>query len=297
MPTTQTHAPAPQTPPPTKSRRGNPNLNLAPRCGARTRAGCPCRAPAIRDKLRCRMHGGRSTGPRTTEGLASLRQARTIHGLYTPEARARNRHYITFLRRGRVVLAAVTHRAILPPELATRLDGMPPEFKLLPWPTVGLTRAQDRAALQAETAALAPWKTAIAAARDAHRAARAATRATCAIAPTKPHTPEPGPTAPAAPRSVATKPHTPELSPTAPAASRSAAAKPHAPEPSPTTPAAPRSVAAKPHAPVQQPSPAIRQALLATTTHNNWALAPHRSPGQPGLLTPLACSAPSASLW
>ena len=56
-----------------------------PRCGARTRKGAPCRAPAVWDKEndrplngRCRMHGGLSTGPKTLEGklraLANLRQ-------------------------------------------------------------------------------------------------------------------------------------------------------------------------------------------------------------------------------
>ena len=92
-------------------RRGNPNLGLAPRCGARTRAGCPCRAPAIRGKLRCRMHGGRSTGPRTPEGLTRLRVARTIHGRYGAEVRAYDRHLLVSLppragaaRRGRCVI-------------------------------------------------------------------------------------------------------------------------------------------------------------------------------------------------
>lgn len=28
------------------------------RCGAQTRAGTPCRAPAVGGKKRCRMHGG-----------------------------------------------------------------------------------------------------------------------------------------------------------------------------------------------------------------------------------------------
>lgn len=36
-------------------------------CGARTRKGPPCVAPA-RPNGRCRMHGGLSTGPRTPEG-------------------------------------------------------------------------------------------------------------------------------------------------------------------------------------------------------------------------------------
>jgi hypothetical protein len=37
-------------------------LARAPRCGARTRAGTPCRCPAIRARTRCRIHGGLSPG-------------------------------------------------------------------------------------------------------------------------------------------------------------------------------------------------------------------------------------------
>ena len=33
-------------------------LASAPRCGARTRAGAPCRSPAVHGRARCRMHGG-----------------------------------------------------------------------------------------------------------------------------------------------------------------------------------------------------------------------------------------------
>lgn len=48
-------------------------------CGARRhRDGQPCQALSEPGKLRCRFHGGRSTGPRTPEGkaraLANLRQ-------------------------------------------------------------------------------------------------------------------------------------------------------------------------------------------------------------------------------
>lgn len=38
-------------------------MNRAPRCGARNRAGNPCQAPAMRGRQRCRLHGGKSTGP------------------------------------------------------------------------------------------------------------------------------------------------------------------------------------------------------------------------------------------
>ena len=57
-------------------RNGNPrgNPNSAPRCGARTRLGCPCQGPAMKNG-RCRMHGGAATGPRTAEGRARIAAA------------------------------------------------------------------------------------------------------------------------------------------------------------------------------------------------------------------------------
>jgi hypothetical protein len=33
-------------------------MHASPRCGARTRRGTACQAPAVRDCKRCRMHGG-----------------------------------------------------------------------------------------------------------------------------------------------------------------------------------------------------------------------------------------------
>lgn len=56
----------------------------APRCGARTRSGSSCLSPAMPNG-RCRMHGGKSTGPRTADGLARLRAALTKHGGFTAE--------------------------------------------------------------------------------------------------------------------------------------------------------------------------------------------------------------------
>mgnify|MGYP003651844365 CR=1 FL=1 len=38
------------------------------RCGARTRAGTPCKNLSIEGNGRCKFHGGLSTGPRTPEG-------------------------------------------------------------------------------------------------------------------------------------------------------------------------------------------------------------------------------------
>ena len=63
------------------------------RCGAKTRKGKPCRAPAKQPVGRCKVHGGVSTGPRTKEGLARLTAARTTHGRFTKEKRAAARRF------------------------------------------------------------------------------------------------------------------------------------------------------------------------------------------------------------
>lgn len=42
------------------------------RCGARTRAGTPCKRIDLYGCGRCRMHGGLSTGPRTAVGRARV---------------------------------------------------------------------------------------------------------------------------------------------------------------------------------------------------------------------------------
>ena len=57
----------------------------APRCGARNRRGRPCRCPVMRGRRRCRLHGGKSTGPRSAEGIERIRQAATKHGFYSKE--------------------------------------------------------------------------------------------------------------------------------------------------------------------------------------------------------------------
>jgi hypothetical protein len=38
------------------------NLANAPRCGAKTRSGKSCQSPAVRERNRCRMHGGTNGG-------------------------------------------------------------------------------------------------------------------------------------------------------------------------------------------------------------------------------------------
>lgn len=45
------------------------------RCGAKTRNGHPCKALSLPGKLRCKFHGGLSTGPRTGDGKERIRLA------------------------------------------------------------------------------------------------------------------------------------------------------------------------------------------------------------------------------
>ena len=50
------------------------------RCGARTRRGTACQKSPLAGKTRCRLHGGLSTGPKTTEGKARIVAAHWKHG-------------------------------------------------------------------------------------------------------------------------------------------------------------------------------------------------------------------------
>jgi hypothetical protein len=58
--------------------------NATPRCGAKTRHGQPCKAPAVTGKRRCRMHGG-ATGSGAPTGE---RNGRYRYGRFTNEAKA-----------------------------------------------------------------------------------------------------------------------------------------------------------------------------------------------------------------
>ena len=50
------------------------------RCNARTRRGTACQKPPMKGKKRCRLHGGRSSGPKTAEGKARIAAAHWKHG-------------------------------------------------------------------------------------------------------------------------------------------------------------------------------------------------------------------------
>jgi hypothetical protein len=75
-------------------------MHRAGRCGAKTRKGTPCEAPAIRGKTRCRMHGGKSPG------------RPQIHGRYAKANIEKRRSWRRLLRELRQTLHAVeaSHR-------------------------------------------------------------------------------------------------------------------------------------------------------------------------------------------
>jgi glucans biosynthesis protein len=83
------------------------NLAKARRCGAKTRAGHPCRQAAVRERGRCRMHGGAkgSGGPRGN------RNGRFKHGLYTRENESLRRVMRAKIREIKALVQAANPRS------------------------------------------------------------------------------------------------------------------------------------------------------------------------------------------
>jgi hypothetical protein len=71
---------------------------------------------------RCRMHGGKSTGPRTAEGLARLAHARTTHGAFNAASRVMHVHQRTAIVRCRVFVMACELETYLSPDMAARVE-------------------------------------------------------------------------------------------------------------------------------------------------------------------------------
>jgi glucans biosynthesis protein len=74
----------------------------SPRCGARTRSGGPCRAPAVAGRARCRKHGGAAGSggqPGNRNGLKD--------GYYSGEEKARRLQIMDFVRECNRVLKAL----------------------------------------------------------------------------------------------------------------------------------------------------------------------------------------------
>lgn len=61
--------------------RNTEPMRESPRCGAKTRSGTPCQAPAVSGKKRCRMHGGAKGSGAPIGNRNALK-----HGMYTRAA-------------------------------------------------------------------------------------------------------------------------------------------------------------------------------------------------------------------
>jgi hypothetical protein len=213
-----------------------------------------------------------------------VRAAHTIHGDAGAEARAKNYYRLTLLRRNRVLTAAVTYEAHLPPAFVARLHSHAPELRPPARPTGGFTTAEDRMRRHAVAAALAPWKQAVALARAAHLAARAAARPPRDTGAAQPHAPIRRPADPATanrpPQAPATAspPHPTQNAiqgwrPTPPRPALQSpreisAAQPHAPD---RAPAPNKTGAAQPHAPIPgAEKPAIPPGLPNRAARRRW---------------------------
>lgn len=78
------------------------HMQLAPRCKAKSkRSGFQCRAPAVKGKAVCRMHGARGGGP-----CGSL-NGRYAHGRRTQEAMKARTNTRALIREARELLALI----------------------------------------------------------------------------------------------------------------------------------------------------------------------------------------------
>jgi hypothetical protein len=82
------------------------------RCGARTKRGDPCQRPAVARTGRCPNHGGKSTGPRTKEGIARIVAAKTAHGRLTKEKRLEAKAQARVGRKVRAEVREIEHWAL-----------------------------------------------------------------------------------------------------------------------------------------------------------------------------------------
>ena len=72
---------------------------FAKKCGAKARTNDhkPCRQPAMANG-RCRLHGGKSIGPKTEEGRKRMIQANIKHGFYSAESIAERKHVSAIIK-------------------------------------------------------------------------------------------------------------------------------------------------------------------------------------------------------
>jgi hypothetical protein len=82
-------------------KNGNPpcDLRSMPKCHAKAKSsGKRCGNLAVKGKRVCWIHGGKSTGPRSSEGLERSRKANWKHGYYSAEMVAERQYVRSLLR-------------------------------------------------------------------------------------------------------------------------------------------------------------------------------------------------------
>ena len=85
-----------------KHQRNTKPMLCSTRCGAKTRSGRPCMAPAVAGKKRCRMHGGAAGSGAPTGNQNALKS-----GLFTREAIEERRQLRALIRDSRKYLAEI----------------------------------------------------------------------------------------------------------------------------------------------------------------------------------------------
>ncbi|MBF0361978.1 MAG: hypothetical protein HQK49_13260 [Oligoflexia bacterium] len=82
-------------------------FQLAPKCCAYARtSGSSCKSPAMSNG-RCRMHGGKSTGPKTPDGLERAKKGNWKHGDYSSESLMLKKEIRQFMRKCRLTIEEV----------------------------------------------------------------------------------------------------------------------------------------------------------------------------------------------
>ena len=82
------------------------------RCGAQTRRGSECQRPAYKYNGRCGLHGGRSTGAKTADGLQVISEANLVHGRYTKDKLERQKRAAEVGRRVKAELKRIEQELV-----------------------------------------------------------------------------------------------------------------------------------------------------------------------------------------
>ena len=82
------------------------------RCEALTKGGTMCKRPGNKVNGRCKLHGGRSTGPTSQDGTARLVASKTTHGRTTKAERAKAKHRAGVGRQVKAELKEIEYWAV-----------------------------------------------------------------------------------------------------------------------------------------------------------------------------------------